>query len=259
MTAFLELHQVQPDYRAKMVDWMLEVLTTFKNSDQTYFLAINILDRYFKLKQSSLPASELHLSGILSMFIASKYEDIVPLMMKTVVNKIGHNKFELPTIQLKELEMLQTLGYKIGQPTVKEFIDRMLEQMSEYLPKSDLLSKQLLCLAKMTCFSYELQQLPTSLLAAGILLLALRQGLIAQSKISSSAFELLIAEMSEQSLQSINAVAASIFDMAKNYETEYANTRNLKLVYADVLKTIRFFGNNNAVFSPKQSLTLPSI
>lgn len=78
-----------------MVDWMLEVLTTFKNSDQTYFLAVNILDRYFKLKEYSLPATELHLTGILSMFIASKYEDIVPLMMKTVVNKIGHNKFEL--------------------------------------------------------------------------------------------------------------------------------------------------------------------
>ena len=76
-----------------MVDWMLEVLTTFKNSDQSFFLSINIMDRYFKQNMQNLPSSELHLTGIVSMFIASKYEDIVPLMMKTVINKIGHNKF----------------------------------------------------------------------------------------------------------------------------------------------------------------------
>lgn len=45
------------------------------------------------------------------MFIASKYEDVVPLMMRTVVNKIGHNKFELKVIEEKEREMLRVLGF----------------------------------------------------------------------------------------------------------------------------------------------------
>jgi hypothetical protein len=78
-----------------MVDWMVEVLTTFKNSEQSFFLAINLMDRFFKSIDQPVPSSELHLTGVVSMFVASKYEDIVPLMMKTVVNKIGHNKFEL--------------------------------------------------------------------------------------------------------------------------------------------------------------------
>jgi hypothetical protein len=78
-----------------MVDWMVEVLTTFKNSDQTFFLAINLMDRYFKCLDKALPSNELHLTGIVSMFIASKYEDIIPLMMRTIINKIGHNKFEV--------------------------------------------------------------------------------------------------------------------------------------------------------------------
>jgi Cyclin, N-terminal domain len=120
-----------------MVDWMVEVLTTFKNSDQTFFLAINMMDRFFKINEKPLPAGDLHLTGIVSMFIASKYEEIVPLMMKTVVNKIGHNKFLLRQIEDKELEILRVIGYKVGAPTVKEFLDRFLEELSDLIGKPD--------------------------------------------------------------------------------------------------------------------------
>jgi hypothetical protein len=45
----LEGHELKPQFRARMVDWMTEVLNiAFKNicTDQTLFLAINIMDRY---------------------------------------------------------------------------------------------------------------------------------------------------------------------------------------------------------------------
>jgi hypothetical protein len=78
-----------------MVDWMVEVLTAFKCSDQTFFLAVNLMDRYFdkmSMNKNSLELHELHTTGVVSMFMASKYEDIYPLLMKTVYNKIGHSK-----------------------------------------------------------------------------------------------------------------------------------------------------------------------
>lgn len=40
-------HKITGIYRAKMVDWMVEVLSAFKCSDQTFFLAVNLMDRYF--------------------------------------------------------------------------------------------------------------------------------------------------------------------------------------------------------------------
>jgi Cyclin, N-terminal domain len=43
----LENHEITGIYRAKMVDWMVEVLSAFKCVDQTTFLAINLMDRYF--------------------------------------------------------------------------------------------------------------------------------------------------------------------------------------------------------------------
>lgn len=139
-----------------MVDWMVEVLTTFKNSDQTLFLAVNLLDRYFKATEKSLSGNDLHLSGIVSMFIASKYEDVIPLLMRTVVNKIGHHKFEVPTIEDKELEMLKSIQYKIGAPTVKEFLDRYIEELNEPLLKSSKFYKIALYLAKLSCHNYGL-------------------------------------------------------------------------------------------------------
>lgn len=39
-------HQITPALCTKMVDWMIEVLTNFKCDDQTFFVAINLLDRY---------------------------------------------------------------------------------------------------------------------------------------------------------------------------------------------------------------------
>ena len=72
---------------------MEEVLTAYKNSDQTFFLSVNIMDRYFKNTRRILLSTDVHLIGIVCMFIASKYEDVKMLHMKTIITKIGHNKF----------------------------------------------------------------------------------------------------------------------------------------------------------------------
>ena len=93
LSGYLEGHDISMSYRAKMVDWMMEVLSTFKMSDQTVFLAVSLMDRYFKYTDESLQGSDLHLTGVAAMFLASKYEDIEPLFMRTVVKKVGHSKF----------------------------------------------------------------------------------------------------------------------------------------------------------------------
>ena len=64
-----------------MVDWMVEVLTNFRCDEQTFFLSISLMDRYFKWCAKAKKLDDLHLIGVTSMFIASKYEDIYPLKM----------------------------------------------------------------------------------------------------------------------------------------------------------------------------------
>ena len=81
-----------------MIDWIFEVLTAFKMSEQTFFLSVQYMDRYIAKVSKILPLEQLHIVGITCMFIASKYEDITPLFMPTVVKRIGHNRFTRESI-----------------------------------------------------------------------------------------------------------------------------------------------------------------
>ena len=44
----LATHNVSKEYRTKMVDWMVEVTTSFKCTTRTYFLAVAIFDNYIR-------------------------------------------------------------------------------------------------------------------------------------------------------------------------------------------------------------------
>lgn len=44
---FLEKHQISGKLRSKMVDWLLEVCKSFEFNEMTFFLALNLMDRYF--------------------------------------------------------------------------------------------------------------------------------------------------------------------------------------------------------------------
>jgi len=85
-------------------------------------LAVALLDRYFKGKQESREISDLHIIGVTVMFIASKYEDIYPLKMKMVFEKIAHKKLPIEKIKTLELEILKTINYKIAMPTPLDFL-----------------------------------------------------------------------------------------------------------------------------------------
>ena len=56
------------------------------------------------------------------MFLASKFEDIFPLKMKTVHEKIAHKKLEIQAIKTLELKIMQSIDYQIHSPTVLDFL-----------------------------------------------------------------------------------------------------------------------------------------
>lgn len=105
-----------------MIDWMIEVLTNFRCDDQTFFLAVSLQDRFFKNCAELKEVNDLHVVGVTSMFIASKFEDIYPLKMKTVYEKIAHKKLDIQKIKDLELDIMKSIQYKIHAPTVLDFL-----------------------------------------------------------------------------------------------------------------------------------------
>jgi cyclin A len=75
-----------------MVDWMVEVTTSFKCSERTWFLAVGIFDKYLQLNRGIkiFKNSDVHPLGIVSMYLASKYEDIIPINSFIASDKIAH-------------------------------------------------------------------------------------------------------------------------------------------------------------------------
>jgi len=118
----LAKHKIDKDIRTKMVDWILEVLSAYNSEIFTFNLSVQIMDMYLSKCKTVLSNSDVHLIGIVSMFIASKMEDIYPIRMSHIRTKISHGKFSESEIIKKERAILQTLEYDVIVSSNSDFI-----------------------------------------------------------------------------------------------------------------------------------------
>ena len=81
------------------------------------------MDMYFAKRVTPLKLDELHEVGVTSIFIASKYCELEPLTLDLMVRKASHGKIKAKTIVAREMEMLQTMKFKVGAPTVYEMVE----------------------------------------------------------------------------------------------------------------------------------------
>ncbi len=89
---FLDEHEITGKLRGRMVDWMVEVMSAYKCKEQTFFCAVSIMDQYMSKSLKKLEVNELHEIGITAMWMATKYEEIYPIRLKTMQDKIAHGK-----------------------------------------------------------------------------------------------------------------------------------------------------------------------
>lgn len=123
-------HFLTERIRAKLVDWMIEVLNAFKSAQRTLFLAVKLLDIYISNSNGLVPL-DLHIIGMTSMFMASKYEDIKPLTLQIVFEKIGHKKVSKANIVAMEKDILNVVNYNIYIPTLYDFLEYLVENSDE--------------------------------------------------------------------------------------------------------------------------------
>ena len=139
-----------------MVDWMIEVLNIFRQSAETIFRSVFFLDLYLKLEARAKTVQDLHLLGVVAMFLASKLGEVRPLKMKTLLADICKGKFERSGVQAQERRMLQVLGFKLNYTSISEYsagLFRVSGLPSVHLPS---IEKYAVLLQKMFLYSSDI-------------------------------------------------------------------------------------------------------
>jgi hypothetical protein len=158
----LKKHEISPNLRSKMVDWMIEVLCSYKCKNQSFFLAVHYMDRYFKLTERKLEPTDLHQIGVAAMFMACKYEEIYPFKLQLVYEKIAHKKVSKEGIRASERDIMRTLNHDLSTSTPYEFMMNSLYllDLAQLLDEKYLkyLVKVCIYLSKMNMYDYELMQ-----------------------------------------------------------------------------------------------------
>jgi hypothetical protein len=70
--------------RARMVDWIIEVMSVYNYLNDTFFLAVYIMDKFFSTTTQIMVDKDVHLLGILCMYLATKEEEIIPFFLNTI-------------------------------------------------------------------------------------------------------------------------------------------------------------------------------
>ena len=260
-------HKITERMRTRMIDWMIEVLSNYKCDDHTFFLAVSLMDRFFKHSVKPATPNDLHLVGITAMFMASKYYDVYPLRLKIVYEKIAHKKISCEEIKSQETEIAETLDYVIGKPTSWEFVNFYVEELfyirennfnlkskvlSDYLENKledqesnadypvdlyttnmiKLLRLVVVYLAKMNCHDYNLVGKKASLIAASTVFVALKicEQINKESYVNDY-FYRKITEISKKSQSEIIKCAQKILYNAQNFDSIFSGLDNLKKVH----------------------------
>ena len=108
---------------------MIEVTGVFNCSSRTFFFAAKIMDKFFKLQPYCVHSKLLHIIGAVSILIASKYEDVRPISLIDVEEKICHKKFSADEILITEQAILKKLGFCINFVTRCDFIEEVCKEL----------------------------------------------------------------------------------------------------------------------------------
>jgi len=118
----LKNHHIDKKFRTKLINWLFEVFYVMNSMESTIYLTVHLLDYYLFKLNTPLKNENLHLLGIACLFIASKFEDITPIFMNDLVNKIAHGKFNEGLIKTLEKSIMNLTNFNVIISSSYDFI-----------------------------------------------------------------------------------------------------------------------------------------
>jgi len=152
--------------RAVLVEWLVEVNSKFELSESTFFLGVNLVDRFLATK--AVKKTELQLLGSSCLWIASKYHDIYAPEVDDFVF-ISDEAFSTEQVVAMEEEVLKTLSFDLAVPTVLNYAERYSKISADYLKKErerKIIADLIMYCAEHSVLSYALCRRAPSLVGA---------------------------------------------------------------------------------------------
>lgn len=170
------LAQRQRDVTARMrtilVDWLVDVHTQFRLSQNALYLAVNTFDRFLSTEDTVVARSQLQLVGVTCMWIAAKYEEIYPPCLEDFVY-ISDCTYTREELLRMEALICNKLNFVFTVPTVLPFVDRGLKALHTAHPNADSRISQFANYAsELALCEYSMLKYRPSMLAAAAIALA---------------------------------------------------------------------------------------
>jgi len=125
-----ERHDVTNHMRFTLMKWVCKVCSKFKLLPETYYLSVNIIDRF--LAMNYVEKEFLQLIGITAMHIAAKFEEVYsPSILEWV--HMSANSCKKQQILDMERVILESIQYKLNVPTAIHFLEKLIKDSPENL------------------------------------------------------------------------------------------------------------------------------
>lgn len=121
LTEVQDKTEVKDTSRAFLVEWIIDVHRKFRLVPETLYVTVFLIDRFLSLKQ--IKKNQLHILGVTSLLISTKYEEIYPPELKDLLS-VSENKFTRKEVLAMERDMLLTLQFDVTAPSSYRFLER---------------------------------------------------------------------------------------------------------------------------------------
>ena len=209
---------------------MIEVLSSFSCTSHTFFVAVDIMDRFFEKSNKIKQTKDIHLIGVTCMLIASKLEEIIHFKVKTVVQKMTHNKIASADILACEFEILSNLDFCFyNTPNLFAIIEILLVKLDLHqTPMIDDIFKVSTYISKMVVHDYSLiTKFQTKYLAASCIYITFK--IIEQvcEGFSTKEYVDILKQTLSLNEQTFYKSSELILNLAKNFESVFSFAKNL--------------------------------
>lgn len=142
---------VTPKMRSVLLDWINEVHSQFSLELETYHMAVSMIDRYLQ-ETPSTSRRYLQLVGVTALFMASKYEELMPPDITDFVY-VTDDTYSKEQILEMEKNVFKALGFHLGKPLPIHFLRRFAKAAGTLGDRQYMAAKYFI---ELTSIDYEL-------------------------------------------------------------------------------------------------------